>query len=100
MIRSPCTVRSPNSQEFGVWPSASSRLFIRPFVRPKNMSIISQMTTIDMKCGIYVIICTVFLKRARSISLSSSANTIDIGNVANEYSDMTAVLRIMFQKSG
>ena len=59
-------------------PSATMTVLIRPRVEQKSITS-AQMMTSEMKCGIYVIVCTSFLKCAFFTSLSISARIIGAG---------------------
>ena len=70
-----------------------------PFVRSINSIIMEQMAMAEMKCGIYVIICTHFLNFSERSSLSMNASRMGMGNPAtSEYTLMPSVLRSRGQK--
>ena len=59
-------------------PSATNRLVSTPVLLVKS-TISPQMTTVDTKCGIYVMDCDSRLKRVLRTSLSRIANNIGTG---------------------
>ncbi len=78
--------------------SCPSAVFTGPS-DPRSMERRPVMTTQDRKCGRYEMVCTVFLKGWKRISLSSMARMIGAGKPKMIRSpEMMSVLRIRRQK--